>query len=156
MEPTPRAITWEAPEHHHVEKGSNWYLVLLILVFALFVTAIIFNNVILALLIAVAGATLAIAASKPPRLVTFAVTVRGVRIEENLFPYSTLEAYYIDEEDHKGAQLLLRSKQRFMPLLVMPIPDEYIDEIEDILKERLEEEHMEESLLSKVLELFGF
>jgi len=43
-----------------------------------------------------------------------------------------------------------------MPLIVMPLPPEHIDEIEDILKERLEEEEITEPFLVKVLELFGF
>jgi len=42
-----------------------------------------------------------------------------------------------------------------MPLIVMPIPADHIDDIEDILKEKLPEEELVEPFLIKVLELFG-
>lgn len=156
METAARAITWDAPEHHHVEKGNDWYLILVIIVFALFVAAIILGNVLFALLIAVSGGAFAIAATKPPKIIPFSVSVRGVRIGERLYPYATLDAYHIDEDDPKGPQLLLRSQRRFMPLLVVPIPEEYVDDIEDLIKERLDEEHLEEPVIMKILELFGF
>jgi len=156
MDGAPRAITWEAPQHHHVEKGNDWYFVLAIIVLALVVSAIILNNVLIALLFGLAGGALAIAASKRPSIIPYAVTVRGVRIDDRLYPHSTLRAYHIDEDDPRGPQLLLRAEERFMQLLVLPIPPEYIDDIEDILKERLAEEPLEEPLFMKVLELFGF
>lgn len=155
MDGAPRAITWEAPQHHHVEKGNDWYFILLIIVLALVLAAIILNNVLIALLFGLAGGALAISASKRPSIIKYAVTVRGVRIDDRLYPHSTLQAYHIDEEDPRGPQLFLRASERFSQLLVLPIPAEYIDDIEAILKERLAEEPLEEPLLLKILELFG-
>ena len=43
-----------------------------------------------------------------------------------------------------------------MPLIVLPIPSDHIDDIESILKEKLEEEELTEPLFVKILELFGF
>jgi len=43
-----------------------------------------------------------------------------------------------------------------MPLLVIPLPAEYIDDIESILESRLPEDELEEPFLMKVFELFGF
>ena len=156
MEPTARAITWEAPEHHHVEKGNDWFFALIIIVVALVITAILFNNVLFALLLGLSGGVLGVAAARKPRIIPFSVGVRGVKIEDVLHPFSSLAAYHIDEEDPRGPQLLLRSEQLILPLLVIPIPEDYIDEIEDILKEKLPEEEIEEPFLVKVLELFGF
>jgi hypothetical protein len=156
MEQTPRAVTWEAPEHNHTEKGADWFFAFTIIFIAIVLASILLGNVLFALLMAIAGLTLAIAVSRHPRVVPFAVTVRGVRINDELFPYSTLEAYYIDEEDPKGPQLLLRSGRRIMPLLVVPLPPDYVDDVEDILRDRLPEEHLEEPLLIKILEILGF
>ena len=156
MEPTPRSITWEAPEHHHVEKGNDWFFALIIIVAALVVVAIIFNNLLLAILVAVAGATLTISAAKRPSVIPYAVPVRGIRIDEELHPFATLESYHIDEEDVRGPQLLIKATKKLMPLIVLPIPTDHIDDIETILKEKLEEEELEEPFLMKALELFGF
>lgn len=156
MEQSARAITWEAPEHHHVEKSSDWFLALAIIVFALVISAILFGNTLFAILLAVAGITLAIMASKKPSVIPFAVTVRGITISDEMYPYSTLVSYHIDEQDIRGPQLLVLTKRHFMPLLILPLPAEYIDDIEDILKEKLSEDLLEEPLFMKILESFGF
>jgi len=151
-----RSISWEAPEHHHVEKGNDWFFALAIVILALVVVAVLFNNVLFALLIGLAGGALAVSAAKGPAIVPYAVTVRGIKIEDRLYPFSTLDSYHIEEEDPCGPQLLVKSEKRLMPLIVMPIPRDHIDDIEDILKEKLEEEELVEPFLVKVLELFGF
>jgi hypothetical protein len=156
MEPSLRSVAWEAPEHHHVEKGNDWFFALIIIVVALVIVAILFNNLLFALLIGVSGLTLLISAAKKPSVIPYGVNLRGVKIDDRVYPFSTLESYRIDEEDHKGPQLLLKSAKLVMPLMVIPIPPEHLDDIDDILKQNLEEEDLEEPLIAKVLELFGF
>ena len=156
MEPLARAITWEAPEHHHSEKGGDWFFVLAIIVIALAIAAVLFGNTLFALLIGIAGGALAVSAAKRPSVVPFAITVRGIRIDDQLYPYTTLNSYHIDEEDENGPQLLVLSKKRFMPLFVIPLPSEYIDDVEDILRDKLPESFLEEPLFMKLLEKFGF
>lgn len=156
MEPTPRSITWEAPEHHHVEKGNDWFFALAIIIIALVTVAILFNNVLLALVIGLAGGGLAVSAAKRPSIVPYAVTVRGIKIEDRLYPFSILDSYAIDEDNPKGPQLLIKANRKLMPLIVMPIPSDHVDDIEAIVAEKLEEEELEEPLFIKILELFGF
>ncbi len=156
MQPAVRAVSWEAPQHHHVEKGNDWFFALAIIVIALVVVAILIDNVLFALLIGIAGGVLAMSAAKRPAIVPYAVSVRGVKVEDELFPYSTLTAFHIEEENPRGPQLLIRTNRRTIPLLVLPIPPEHVDDIEDILKERLPEELIHEPLSLKILELFGF
>jgi hypothetical protein len=156
MEPTARSITWEAPEHHHVEKGNDWFFALAIIIAALVVVAILFGEALFSLVIGLAGGALAVSAAKRPSIIPYAVTVRGIKVDDRLYPFSTLDSYAIDEDDPKGPQLLIKSDRKLMPLIVMPIPEDHIDDIEGILKEKLEEEDLEESFFVKVLELFGF
>lgn len=156
MEPVPRSVSWEAPEHHHVEKGNDWFFALAIIIIALIVVAILFSNVLFSLLIGLAGGALAVSAAKRPSIVPYAVSIRGVKIEDRLYPFSDLESYRIDEDDPRGPQLLIKAKRKLMPLMVMSIPANHIDDIDDILEGRLQEENLEESLFIKILELFGF
>jgi hypothetical protein len=156
MEPSPRAISWEAPQHSHTDKSSDWYFAFVIIVLAVVVSAIIFGNPLFALVLAVGGVVLLIAVARRPSIITYAVSVRGVTIDEEFYPFSELLAYYIDETDHKGPQLLLLSKRTFMPHIIMTLPEDYIDDVEDIIREKLPEEHLEEPFLTKVLEILGF
>jgi len=156
MEPTARSISWEAPEHHHVEKGNDWFFALTIIIIALVITAILLNNVLFALLLGIAGGVLGVAAAKKPNIIPFSVSVRGIKIEDTLHPFASLSSYHIDEEDARGPQLLVKAEKLLMPLIVLPIPVDYIDDIEEILRDKLPEEELEEPFLLKVLELFGF
>ncbi len=151
-----RGVAWEAFEHHHVEKKSDWYWVVGILVIASAVGAILLGNILLGIAIFIGGAVLLIVASRKPKIISYAVTQRGLRIDQQLFPYSTLEAFHVDEENPLGPQLLVMSEKMFMPLLVIPLPEEYTDEIEDIIAAKLPTRHLEEPFGHKLLEFFGF
>lgn len=151
-----RGIAWEAYEHHHIERKSDWFWGAGILIVASCIASILLGNTLLGILIATGGVVMLILAARPPKIVSYAVTQRGLRIDEKLYPYTTLEAFYIDEDYHFGPQLLVRSEKLFMPLLILPIPEEHSDIIEAIIAERLPEQHIEEPFSDKVLEFFGF
>ncbi len=151
-----RSVTWEAPEHTHPDKGGDWYFALGILTLAVVIASIIFGNFLFALLAGISGASIAVAASQPPRIIRYGVNQRGVLVENTLYPLTTLKSYYIHEDNPRGTQLLLLVDKMFAPMIVMPIPEEYIDEIEALLSDRLPEEFMEEPLFNKLLEIVGF
>ncbi len=156
MDQAIRSVAWEAPEHSHGDKGGDWYFALGIITVAVTVAAIIFGNFLFALLAGLSGASIAVSASQPARIVRYGVSVRGILIENTLHPFASLTAYCINEDDPRGPQLLALSDKAFAPMLILPIPEEYIDEIDDILSERIPEEVLEEPLFNKVLEILGF
>ncbi len=156
MEPAVRSVTWEAPEHHHIERGGDWFFALAVITGAIVIAALFFGNFLMALLAILCGLTTAVSAGRAPRIIEFSISPRGIRVGDLLYPFTTLESYHIDEDDMRGPQLLVMSQKHFMPLLVLPIPEEYIDDIEDILSPRLPEEFLEEPLFGKLLELVGF
>ena len=156
MEEALRSIYWEAPEHTHIEKTADWYWMLGIIGVAGSVASIIFGNVLFGVVILLAVMTIFVTSHRTPRVIDFEVSVRGIRIEQNLYPYSTLDAFYIDEEHPAGPQLIVRSKKLFVPLLILPIPEKYIDDIEDVIAPRLPEEHIEEPLSHRLMEYLGF
>lgn len=151
-----RAVTWEAPEHNHIEKSSDWFWALGIIALSGAVAAFFFGNFLLAVLILVGAFTMALVAVQKPKILAYSVSTRGIRVGEKIYPYSTLEAYFIDEENPQGPQLLIKSTHLYLPLIIMPIPVEYVDDIEDLLIDRLPEEELEEPLANKILEIFGF
>lgn len=151
-----KAITWEAPEHRHVENGGDWFWALGIIALSGAIAAVFFGNFLFALVILLGAGVMALRAAKPPKIAPFMVGQRGVRVGERLYPYSALDSYWIDEEHPFGPMLLLKSKQLYAPLLSLPIPEEYVDDIEDLLRDKLPEEELEEPLGQKLLELLGF
>lgn len=151
-----RGIAWEAYEHHHIEKKSDWYWIVGIIVASVALASIFLGNALFGIMVLLGGSVMLILAARPPKIVQFAVTQRGLRLDDKLYPYTTLKAYCIDEENAVESQLLVRSEKLFMPLLILPLPEEYIDDIEHIISQRLPEEHLEEPFAYKLLEFFGF
>ncbi len=149
-------LEWEAPEHHHIEKGSDWYWALGIIAAAGAGVSIVLGNILFAIVIALGATLMGVVSLRGPILTTYAITPRGIRVDDELYPFSTLASFCIDEDDPRGPQLLLRSAATFSPLVIMPIPDEHTEDIDAFLSERLPEEHLEESLAHRLLELVGF
>jgi len=156
MEKSARSISWEAPEHYHIEKSNDWFWMLGILAVAGTAASLIFGDVLFAVVILLAAVTMFVVGHQKPRVIPFEVSLRGVRIDKTLYPYATLESYYLDEENHVNPQLILKSKKMFVPLLIVPIPDDHIDDIEDLVNDRLPEEYLEEPLSHRLMEFFGF
>jgi hypothetical protein len=156
MEQVARSVTWEAPESTHPDHGGDWYFALGIITLGVIVAAILLSNFLFALLAAISGASIAVAASQPPRILEFGVTIRGIKVANTLYPFASLRSYYINEDDPRGPQLLIMGTKVLMPMLVIPIPEEYIDEIEEILTGRIPEEFLEEPLLNRIIDLLGF
>tara|TARA_B100000745_G_scaffold237418_2_gene160329 strand:+ start:1539 stop:2009 length:471 start_codon:yes stop_codon:yes gene_type:complete len=156
MDEQVKSVSWEAYEHAHTEKGSDWFWALGIITIAVTVAAILLGNVLFGILIFVAGCVTALHANREPQIIEHAVTSRGVQVGEKMYPYSTLDVFYIDEEDPLGPQLLIRSQKLFMPLIIMPLPEEYVDDIEELVASRIPEEFLEEPFANKLLEFFGF
>jgi len=152
-----RTLYWEALEHtHHGERGSDWYWSLGIIAIAGSVTAVLFGNVLFGIIILLAATTLAIFATRGPKTIAYTVGPRGIRIGNERFPYSTIESFYLDEDAPGDVELLLKSKRLFMPLIVIPVPEEYVEIVDQYLNQRLPEEYLEEPFLNKLLEFFGF
>ena len=150
------SIQWEAPEHTHIEKTGDWSWVLSIIALAGSVASMIAGNVLFGIVVLLAAGTMHLAGHRKPRLIEFEVSGRGIRIENTLYPYATLDSYFLDETTLINPQLLVKSKKLFMPLLIIPVPIEYITDIEDVVGSRLPEEHLEEPFSHRLMEFIGF
>jgi hypothetical protein len=119
-------ITWEAHEYVHAEKNRDWYW------------------------------ALALFASRKPDLVTFTLSQRGVRVDDDLYPFQSLESFGIDETPNKTPKLILKSNKIFSPGLVIPLEGIHPDEVHDFLLDFLPEGDHAESLSHHLMEYLGF
>lgn len=149
-------VKWEAASHERIEKGNDWFWALGVLAFAGATVAFIFGDVLFGMVILLGAITTGIFANHEPKLVQYAILARGIQVGDNMYPYSTLESFYLDEDNPDGPQLLVKSKSTFMPLIIMPVPGEYVDDIDDLVGARLPEEELEEPISKRLLEFFGF
>jgi len=77
MDTPENTIRWQGYEYDHQEKTSDWFWVLGIVALSSAATAIIFKNILFALLILIGAFTVALFAAKKPNLTHFEINRRG-------------------------------------------------------------------------------
>lgn len=151
-------ISWQDFEHDHNEKSGDWFWALGIIALSGAITAILFEDVLFALFIFIGAFTIALFAARRPHLVHFEINRRGITIDDTLYPFSTLESFWIDEDEEDGdiATLIVRSQRFFMPYIIIPLREPSQEHVRELLLEKLEEEEMYEPISYRIFEFFGF
>jgi hypothetical protein len=147
---------WEALEYHHIEKTSDWFWGLGLLAIVSIGISIFFSNILFAAVILLGAGTVALFGARPPHMMHFSVTARGITIGKNLYPYGTLDSFWVVDDPHTHPQLLVKSKQLLMPLIVIPITHVNPSDIRDRLLDELPEEEHHEPLSEKLLQFFHY
>ncbi len=149
-------LEWEAPEHEHKERSSDWFWVTGIITFAIILVSIIVGNIIFAILVLVSTISLTIFINKKPENLKLSITEDGVQRENMFYPFDTLESFWIDT-DHPHNKIIIKSKKMLMPLIIVPLAhNANIDEIGSALSKQLKEEYHSLPLIEKILEYLGF
>jgi len=147
-----------APESFLREKTSDWYWAVGIITLCVAVISIIFGNVLFGLIVVIGGFILSIFAARRPDLVRFEINKSGILINRRLYPFGTLESFFVEDNIHHEMQskLLVKSQHLMVPLIVIPLEGVDPKEIRDFLLDHLLEEHHQESLGQKIMEGLGF
>src|SRR3989344_9195022 len=123
-------ISWRAYEFAHRPKTSDWYWAVGIVTVGAVVACIFFSNIILAVLIVIAALALILHANKPPRLLEYHLTSRGLVIDKQLYPIATIDSFWIDEYKNGVAKLIIKSSKKMMPYIIVPlVPEVTADEV---------------------------
>ncbi|HEY1037633.1 MAG TPA: hypothetical protein VGE62_03550 [Candidatus Paceibacterota bacterium] len=149
---------WETHEYFFQEKTSDWYWAVGIIAVSIAILSVIFGDALFALLIIVAAFALSLFASRRPEIVRFEVSKKGVMIDRTLYPYATLDSFWVEDNRHVNghSKLIIKSRKAMVPLIAIPLDGTDPDDVRDFLLENLLEDHHPEPLGQKVLEYFGF
>ncbi len=152
----PQDIIWKAYEHQHSEKSTDWFWALGIVAVSSAIVALLFKNFLFALLILVGSCTMALLAKKPARELTFSLSKRGITIEDSLYPYQMLVAFWIHGRDTENPTLIIDARKFMTPHLIAELDPADTEKIHAYLSEYLPEEEIHEPFLQRLLEMFGF
>ena len=106
---TEALISWNAPAHFYVEKKPDWFWVVGIITLALSAVALIFGQIITGIFIIVAAVALVLHASRPPKRVYCEVNDRGIIFDNTLYPFLTLDSFWIPHDEINKPKLILKS-----------------------------------------------
>ncbi|MDP3645633.1 MAG: hypothetical protein Q8R25_00915, partial [bacterium] len=108
------------------------------------------------ILILLAAIILGLIARKPPALMEFELSDKGVRIDGALHRYGEIISFWVEDEHHGRPHLLIDTIKFLSPNLIIPIEHVEPGLVRAYLKERAKEVHMKEPVAHKILEFFGF
>lgn len=152
---TEALISWNAPEHLHTEKNPDWYWAVGIVTLALAAVAFIFGNVITGIFVLVAALALVLHASRTPRVIYHEINDRGIVIGDRLYPFLSLESFWIPH-DKLPPKILLKSHKLLMPLIVVIIDEADPEEVREVMLKYIAETEHREHFLKHFLERLGF
>lgn len=148
-------LRWSAYEHEHIERGSDWFWALGIIAVSAALTSILLGNVLFAVLIVVAAATIGLIANHPPQLHEFELTEKGIRTGVTMHPYENIISFWVDEEVDEPV-LLIDTIAFMAPNLIIPLGETKPEVVREFLSQYAHEVPMKEPLAHKVMEFFGF
>lgn len=155
MEPPQEHLEWEAFEYERVTHSTDWYIAVGIIAGSIAVGAIITHNILFAGVIVLGTFALLLYARRPPRLVSYKVEERGIRIGQTFHSYEDGESFCV-WEDRTPPRLIVKRKDRLMPLLVIPIAEVAPSLVRERLLTVLPEEELHESFSERLMEALGF
>ncbi len=149
-------ITWQGKDFEHKEKRADWFIILGMLSITGIVIAVMVKNFSFALVIAIAGFALFVFSLKNPKEITHELNEKGLVVDTILYPYSSMENFWVDEEDSEYPQLLIAVRKGLAPQLTVPLKNVDPDSVRSFLLEHLEEEFQREALAQRIMRYFGF
>lgn len=149
-------LEWEALEYEHFEKTADWYWGLGLIALAAIAGAIYFENLLFATVILLGAFALALYGARAPKMEQFSVTDRGIHIGKTLYPYQTLDSFWVIDTPEEHPVLILKSRKIFMPLMVLPITHVNPTEIRERLLPALREEEHHSPFIDKLMRFFHF
>jgi hypothetical protein len=152
------ALVWHAYEYTHTERETDWYWAVGIIAVSIALTAIIFGDVLFAIIVLIGLFILATLAKHPPLLTRFEITSHGVRIGEYMHRFEDIASFNVlDEHEYEENPILIIATKKLMaPFLVIPIRHVTPAEIRAFLKEHTKQAPLQEPVGHKILQYFGF
>ena len=149
-------ISWKAPEYVYIKKPADWYWLVGIIAAGFFILALAMKNFLFAALLVIAAFIVMLYGTKKPRIVSFEISSRGVKIGKKLFPYEYLKSFWIQYDPPLKKELSLESKKSFMPYVILHLAELDPNIIRNYLIKLLPEKKHEESLIENIGHYLGF
>jgi len=138
---------WEGPEFEVYEKSARWYIIAIVFILGMVAYALYTNGPIMAITFILIGIVGYIYSQKQPRLVTFAITSKGVFADKELYTYDNIFSFWIFYEPTHTRVVSLHTKASMLPYVHIPFDDENPVELREMLLKNIPEIKQDPSLI---------
>jgi hypothetical protein len=149
--PQTEPIQWQAPEYIQEQRSPWWFIgfwVVAAILMAL--AAFIIRSWSFALLVPAMAAALMIYSHRPPRMLTYVLSDKGLYINEKLHPMAEFRSFGIMHEESIPSLMLIPVK-RFRPGLTVHFPVETGEGIVDLLGSRIPMQELKFDIFDSVI-----
>ena len=112
---------WKVKEFEKNPKNFKFYFILYLVLFALTTYGLITNNLLLSILIILAGFSFIIFEKKEPADMNFAITEKGILVHDDFYTYKSLKGFWIEYEPEGIKEIYFKTTSFFNPILKIPI-----------------------------------
>ena len=149
-------ISWKALEYKIKEKTADWYWAVILISLAMVVASFLIHNALFAILIIISTAILMSFSMTAPKTISISINQKGLIVGKEMYPFATLDAFWVESADSEDQKILLKSKKLIMPLIAIPLEEHRHLDVREFLLSYLPEVEMHEPLSQKIMEKLGF
>lgn len=144
-------IHWRAKEYIAPEKNTTWYVMLGLVLVAVFILDVLFLKAytVSALFVAIAIA-IVVMSVRPPREIEYTLSEKGIYVGGQLYSLSEYRAFGV-LYDGKENSIMLIPVKRFRPGLSVYFPYEQGEQIVDMLGQKLPMEELDLDFVDKIV-----
>lgn len=144
-------VKWQAKEFVHQEKNTTWF-VLFGVVFVVFMGIAVFlmQSWTFAALLVVIAVVIVVLAKRPPRLMSYSLSDKGLHIGDTLHSFSDFRAFGVVHDGQEYSVMLIPTK-RFLPGVTVYFPEESGEEIVDALGSRLPMQELRLDFIDRIV-----
>ena len=146
-------FAWDAPEGVQAVRDKSWYICFGLVIAGLMALAIfVFQSWTFAVLLPVMAIAVVVLSLKPPRVINYAISPKGVYVADKLYDFSEFRAFGISEFGGQHSAILLPVK-RFSPGLTIYFSENEGEAVVDMLGARLPMQPYKPDVLERLIRL---
>jgi hypothetical protein len=149
--PEAQPIQWQAPEYVQERRSPWWFIGFWVVTLVLMLVAVlVIRSWSFAILVPAMAAALMIYSHRPPRMLNYVLSAKGLYINEKLHPLGEFRSFGILKEESIPSLMLIPVK-RFRPALTVHFPLETGEAIVDLLGSRIPMQELRLDVFDKVI-----
>ncbi len=150
-------IAWLAPEFAQHKRGADWYWIVSLLSITILVITLLSGNFLFTIMTLIATGLFFVLAERKPKMIHIDINPTGVSIENDIYTFENIEAFWIVVMPHDQYRLLLLTKKVMMPLLSVMIPENIEPRsVREVLIEKVTERKLDEPIGNHIADIIRF
>ena len=144
-------VYWQATEYIQREKNSLWFILFIVITLGLMAIAIfLIQSWTFAVLIPVMATALLTYTHRPPRLLNYTLSRKGLHVNDHLYSFAEFKAFGVIRDGGEYSIMLLPIK-RFRPGVSVYFPEEVGEALVDMLGARLPMRELHLDVVDKII-----